>query len=1205
MDIMVRNGLTTHAEMGGYIVNRDFDFVTSPIADGLSVIEASAGTGKTYAISHLVPRLLLDGTISNLGEILLVTFTNDAARELAERVRRVLEKLASDPSPDEISLDDGLHRLREYFGTDKVRQTAGRALLDLDLLGVSTIHSFYQKVLQTEGTLCGLPVVPELIPDATDLVDQVVYDMWEKRIASDPILTTLAVAGGWNIKSDLAFIKFALAAPDARFTPDAQPIDEVIGELCDAASQFDPSICDEMRAIWEKVPAWNQCAMNEPDREALLNTLTQSTNTITPEFLNAARQIQSSPDWITARTKESKAIKADAQQSKAVQVATEIGQIIDRTGWNFRINCIYEIRTAVSQALKSNRQITYDGIIESLFHTLQSDHARPLVNRLRSRYHVALIDESQDTDHRQFEIFKKVFVGFDGENPISRHHLILIGDPKQAIYAFRGADVNTYLEAKRLAGHQCYTLTKTFRSPEPLVQATNALFVRPGSLLKDGLTFTNATSGLDGDRKLVVDGQPDDAKIECWIVPDEDGSKYSSSDKRNPLIAATVSSEIVRILNANAKIIQTMSDGSQSERQVLPSDFAVLVSDKHQAAAVADELFNRSVPAIRAGADDIMASDEAAELLAVLRALHEPRRSNLRHAALATRWFGKNSENIRNAEENPESWLETMSAWHAVWLREGIAAALSMIDCEFEFTARIASLDRGERSVTNIRQLTDILETASLELGNQPGRLVRWLAQEISRSGDGRTADERQQQLESDADAVQIVTMHSAKGLQYPLVFCPFLWSAREPRGIEKLSVQGASPRIIDLALADSSYHAAIARSNLEDRLRLAYVAVTRAMVKVWIYGGEVCGTKTPASALDWLLRSDETTDFPSWANSFEPTGRGTQHLHGIKSLAAAAGVCHEIHCKPPTPPEFQHWMQVASVAPEHLIALEAPVIPRPWGLTSFSALTREKHPHAEPDVPFPPHGTTIRKTSFISASTNPFLNAPGGALVGTAVHDWIEPWDFKPPTRSALSTHFSKFPIPESSALFVDQVHGMLDVLREAILPGLGCRMHEACPSAEASEWHFQLPIHDALTARALAQVFFADGQVDYASALAALPVEQLLGYLHGFIDRVAFFHGSWGVIDWKTNHLGSSPADYQPDALRSCAERSHYVLQTHLYLVALRRFLGPEANIAGAWLVFLRGVAAGTDHGILHVQPTSSIMMNLDQLFASPSRV
>ncbi|MFZ4774141.1 MAG: UvrD-helicase domain-containing protein, partial [Terrimicrobiaceae bacterium] len=689
----------------------DFDFAGEALEPGLSVIEASAGTGKTYAISHLVPRLLLDDSAANLGEILLVTFTNDAARELADRVRRVIEKLHAPPAPDEAVADAGLHRLREKFGAEKVHEVAGRALLDLDLLGVSTIHSFCQKVLQTEGTLCGLPAVPELIPDSAEIADRVLRDLWESLIAGNALHAAVASAMRWKLDEDLSFLKTALPLENPEPVPEAGGFESGMAEIENLRKELTKDVCDELGGILASVTDWTQDDPGETVRSRLAAGLGGSTDAASQGFLDAVRHAASAPEWVSGSRKEGKALKAKAAGCRAVEIAAKIVEILDKARWNFRIGCLAEIRPAVARALAAARQITYDGLIDTLRNAVRGGQAAQLSARLRSRFKVALIDESQDTDDRQFEIFRNIFVGRHGEKPLSAHRLVLIGDPKQAIYAFRGADVNTYLAAKYLAGGRVYSLTKTFRSPAALVRATNALFFRSGSLLKDGLDFLPATSGIVGDRQLLVGAEPDKARVECWIVPDADGDNYSNNKMRNDLIAGTVASEIVRLLNGKAQ----MTTGTSNPRDVRPGDFAILVSDGRQAEAVADALLARDVPAVRAGSDDIMASEEAGELLAILRALHEPRRIGLRLAALATRMLGVSSEAIHalTASGRDEEWMGKFLLWQEAWLRQGIASAIAVMDSAAGITIRLTSLERGERSVTNLRQLTDLLETAS------------------------------------------------------------------------------------------------------------------------------------------------------------------------------------------------------------------------------------------------------------------------------------------------------------------------------------------------------------------------------------------------------------------------------------------------------------------------------------------------------------
>jgi len=1160
-----------------------FDIITTPIDPGLSVIEASAGTGKTYVISRLVPRLLLERTVSRLGEILLVTFTNDAARELSNRVRGVLEKLTGMPQPDEEKSDPAAHDLRQKFQQPDHRAVIARALLDIDQLGVSTIHSFCQRILQTEGTLCGLPVVPELIPDAEELIEEALYDLWKNQIAGDGLVSAIAAAQCWNPADDLAFVKQALGLDDLETDPPARPFEEVLQELKDASLKLTRPVLAELETFLQRVTAWTKSAPDEAGRREILDVLRAAKSAAHPGFFEAVQSLAEAEGWINGARKEGKPDKAKAATLPAVVFAKQICDHLQTVGWHWQLDCLAGIRKSVASALRKNRQITYDGLITTLRDALRSPKNGPLLAaRLRGQFRVALIDESQDTDPRQFEIFRKVFGG-----PESR--LVLIGDPKQAIYEFRGADVNTYLEAKTLAGGKIFSLSKTFRSPAPLVQAVNTLFQRPSSLLKDGLDFTPATSGLTED--MFLDDGGSRARLEAWIVPDEQADAYSNNSKRLPLIADTVASEIVRLLQSGARIVQSATNGGETGgAPVNPGNFAVLVSSRFEADAMIQALQSRQVPAIQAKAADIMTSDEAGELLVLLRAMEDPRRSALRLAALATRLMGRTADDIRRIREDAaedDALLEKFLRWQEVLHRQGIAAALAEIDRDEKISLRLAGTLQGDRRVTNLRQLTDLLQSAALDLANRPGHLVRWFGQEIARSDSG--TDERQQQLESDAQAVKIVTMHSAKGLEYDLVFCPFLWSAKnlkKDQRAKKLSRPGLPPLLVNPGLADHRHDSAFARAALEDRLRLAYVAVTRARVKAWILGGALSGNKPAPSALDWLLRVEDEPGFDDWCAATGPAARGSLHKTGLASLIAAGGSV--IEQREPPGPSSEIWQPSDSLSSPTLSALVPPEIPAPWVMTSFSSLTREKNPHSGGEsVPAEP----------TAVQSNPFFSAPGGAMVGTAIHEWIQQWDFS--DTAGMNSHLAKYPLPApgGEGALHESVAGMLDQLRDAVLPGMDCTIATACPHAEASEWHFQLPINDSLSSRSLAEVFANHGEPDYAAMLDTLPAEELKGYLHGFLDRLAFHNGVWGVIDWKTNKLAHG---YEQPSLRSCAMQSHYLLQTHLYLVALRRFLGPDVRIAGAWLVFLRGIRPGTSDGILHIQPSDALMKDLDALFA-----
>lgn len=1167
---------------------REFDFVSSPLALGLSVIEASAGTGKTYAISHLVPRLLLDKSVSKLDEILLVTFTNDAARELSDRVRRVLETLHAAPAIDEVINNPGVSELRKTFKDAEHREIIARALLDVDRLGVSTIHSFCQRVIQNEGELCNLPVVPELVPNADDLIEDALYELWKTHIAGDGFLAAIASDNEWNAFDDLKFIKQMMDLDHPRTMPDARCFETAVREVDTLCSGFTAEMMAELEEIFD-ASVKNSTAVSMAELHELFSDLLQRRS----GFFTAIICLAKSEKWIDGR--KSKSQKARWSESRALALSKEILAAIPELNWQWKIFCFDQIQGIVAGQLRKKRLITYDGLISTVRDALAlPGQGELLAARLRDHYRIALIDESQDTDPRQFEIFKRIFL-----NSEKTHRLVLIGDPKQAIYGFRGADVNTYLDAKSHALDSTFVLNKTYRSPQPLVNAVNAVFSRERSFLKEGLDYIPAVSGLTRDRCLSGQGVRESARLEFWIVPDANGDAYSSREKYTQRISESVASEIVRLLNTPARIVT----GGES-RFVGPGDFAVLVNDRFEAAAMIDALRQRQVPAIQAKAGDVMLSEEAGELLVLLRALNEPRRSGLRKAALATRLLQCSDSGLKHLSPDDDEQLDKFLRWQEVMHKHGIATLLAEVDREEKVTLGFAKLQDGERRITNLRQLTDLLQSMSLKLGNRPGQLLHWFGQQISCASTRTEVEEYQQHLESDAQAVQIVTMHAAKGLEYNLVFCPFLGATKfkkNTKSVCKLSEPGRLPLLVNTDLSTNpEYHKKLVRAAFEDRLRLAYVAITRAKVRVWIYAGACTGKDGTGSILDWLLWPEISVEFDDWY-TLETSERGRRHMQAVAAFP------DDITYREPPGPDDAVWNPQEVTETRALTTLPLPAIPAVWGITSFSSLTREKHPHAEIGTSIRPENTLALPDALIAA--NPFLYAPGGTRMGTAIHDWIEQWDFSSLDEPKLGAHLRKYNLPKmaNGASLPDAVSAMLHELSNAILPELDCCVAKACRDVSASEWHFHLPIKKFLNPQMLASAFYNFGTGatrDYAMQLDALTVDQLQGYLQGFLDRLAIQGDTWGVIDWKTNQLGLMPEDYSESALMECAKQSHYLLQAHLYLVALRRYLGSEARIAGAWLVFLRGVQSGTSRGILSVCPTGDLLDALDDLFFHPQR-
>jgi len=1161
-----------------------FDPITSPIEAGLTVIEASAGTGKTFSISHLVPRLLLQKPALRLSEILLVTYTNDAAGELADRTRKVFADLVSENPP----ANETMAALRALIadtprGSEKIHQ----AIRELDLLSISTIHSFCQSVIQAEGELCGLPVMPEVLVDSKDLVCESLHDIWKSRVANDKTLAGVAAKLGWKFKDDLSFVSNALEMPEIRVEPDPEPFEKFFARLANPQGRFQPQDVADLKSLFEAVK-WNKKGGSPEFRSGVLSTLECPGDLV--GWYEAVKWVGSLDKSGPITKPKNDDIHARVAKLKSVKIAHAVLEDFEMLTLSWRKHLSETVAEKVEADLKAKRLTTFNGMVHTLHSALHGAHAEVLQKRIRERFRVALVDESQDTDGAQFRIFEKIFL--DSED----HSLVLIGDPKQAIYAFRGADVNTYLAAKNRPGAKIYTLSATYRSPQPLVDCVNAIFNHSGSFLKKNLAFIPASSAMTQDTWLqeCADGMSPVARLEAWVVPDSQAQDFSNADKRHSEISNAVASEIARLLAMDEPTLGIMEKGAEKPGRLCPADFAVLVSSNFEAVVIHEALKKRGIPAIRKTGEDVMGSEEARELLTLLMAVTSPLQSKIRRAALATRLLGKTDAEIRAIDETESD--ETVSKfqnWKLEWARRGISAVIGLIDDREGISKRLAASTDGERRLTNFRHLTDLLSGFAAVSGSKPNHLLIWLEQEIARANSSeKPPEERLLQLESDSLAVKITTMHSAKGLEYPLVFCPFLWTSSEPKHYQVLN-RGGAISMVDTKLCAESVRDKINESIIEERLRLTYVALTRAQVKLWICAGAVPGAGGKPSALDWLLRPTRDAGFEGWASQ-AASNRGNTHMEVLSSISDKLGGLCVVKEKLPSGGNEKYSSKPPIISDQ----VETVRVPQSfWRVTSFSQLTREKHAKGDSSKP---SADESAPTDPAQSTPNAFASLRGGAALGTAVHDFLETWDFASvPDAAYLEKHFSGYSLGKGYDDITPASVDMLGHLREAVLPALDCSVEEASRTPKTSEWQFHLPAAERFSVSKIAEVFREHGDSDYADSLEMLGSDALEGFLQGFIDKIAAHGTAYGVIDWKTNNLAS----YDQESLRKAARASHYWLQTHLYLVALQRYLGDQADIRGAWLIYLRGVQSGTPNGILHINPKPELLRGLSNLFAQPN--
>ncbi len=1224
---------------------KPFDLASAFLPTGLTVIEASAGTGKTWTVAHLLPKLLIEGSLPALERAVLVTFTEDAARELSERVRRTVlqceEAVAGRRVPEPGARGAGLRLLLEVYEglPDDVARTQARVRLKNAAeaggeIQVSTIHAFCRQVLESEAFLCGMAPGFRLLADPAALVEGALRDHRRLRLVTDPLLSAAAAASPetWSLGGDRADWEALERLPERRLHPEPMSLEEATRRLRAALEALAAARGD----LGSVVEAMEKYGANEraPAAETLehCRKLLADLDPGCPpaELLVEVGRWKDPADWFAKRKQAAKDFRAELERGPLLPVLGEVRGALRGLRWAWSGELARGFAARLRARLAREHGATFQGLIDRLAESLSGPNGEELAARLRQRWSLCLVDESQDTDPLQLGIFERIFnPSPEGLAELSTR-LVLIGDPKQAIYAFRGADLGAYLCAARKAGDQRHNLLVTYPSSHALVRGLNALWSRLPRPLGPDLEVGAASSGLDP----AEGGPPDDGM----------GAVVLATAGMDDFPAWTRSqAQVEGAARACAAAVRGVLDRRMDGRLVGPGDCAVLVRSYREAEAVAAALRALGIPLVLRDDSDVGQSEEAGELRTILEAVLGRGRIQGLRAALATRLVGLDAEDLESLDlAAEEAWIRRFAQWREVWVREGIAALIAALDAGWDgsdgagvhpgASRNLTAEPDAERRLTDWRHLGELVGAWEAEGARRPEALLRTLEEALARSLDGQERippEERQRRLEADGSAVQILTVHRAKGLEFDLVFCPFLWSQRK-RGQKKRD--SSERRIVELesgrrycepGLLDPAEAAALERrdawNSLREHLRWAYVALTRARRRVWVLVGLVgCSDKAqsvaPVGALDWLLRPEDGEageDFCVAELSRKGLKDPGSRAAGLRSVLEdlerrGQGAIRVVEATQAAEPWTRPRVEGSVLRARSFTRGALPT----WGLASYSSLIGgggEAPPRERRDPAFAP-------MEEAPGARVPLAAFPAGPGVGNALHELLEGWDFGPLDpgipAAALKRHGMAGPLEDGTdpaALLA----GLLPAWADSRVPGLDVPLGQAARLKRLSEWPFLLGLGSrGLDPGTLAGVFESharDGRERaYARSLAELPPGVAQGYLHGFIDRLLVHEGRWAVLDWKSNHLGPRPADYAPDSLRRAACEHHYVLQLHLYLVALRRHLrvrDPGAALAGAGLCFLRGLEAGTSRGYLWFDPPVGLLDDLDALMLPAS--
>ena len=1117
--------------------------LTGPLPTGVTVLEASAGTGKTYTIAALAARYVAEGM--PLERMLLITFTRMATGELRDRVRERLvvceERLGRaldgvlDPADDEVVALLATGTAEEV---QQRRDRLVRAIANFDAATIATTHGFCQEVLAELGTIGDLEPDTVFVEDVSDLIEEVLDDLYVRRFQKH---------GGAPFDRSQA-LKIARAAVD-------NPGDDL-----------------------------------EP---------------------------------------------TDAPHDSVAAM---------------RYRLAYAVREELEQRKRQMAIMTYDDLLTRLNDTLGGPSGPAAAARLRSRYQVVLVDEFQDTDPVQWQILHRAFIHAGAT-------LVLIADPKQAIYAFRGADVYAYLTAAKTASTQA-TLQTNRRSDQALLTAYDALFGN-ARLGHAGIVYRTVTAA-DAHKQPRLTAAPACTPLRIRVVGRDDPTieRTPTGLLRAPAvrerIAEDLAADVVALLSSSAQIERRHPDGTAAGRaSICAGDIAVLVRTHSHADLIRAALEVAQVPAVINGAGSVFATESAREWLRLLEAIDRPAATTRARVAALTPFIGWSATRIATAGES--DWEEVhrrLHRWSRILRDHGVAELTEAIMLGEDLPARVLAGPEGERRLTDLRHLAQLLhQTAAAEkLGVTA--LRGWLSQQIAAAEREEGEEERTRRLESDAQAVQILTIHRSKGLEFPIVYCPFLWSPgwipSDPEPVFFHDPALGDRRTIDVGLDGPGFRKHRRQNLVEERgeeLRLAYVALTRAKLQAVIWwAGAWDSQHSPLGRL--LLAKGVGGNVAPEGGSSIPQDKAV--LARLEQLVAQAPSCIAVE---PSVIGHDRSLSAAAQTAAHLAAARFDrELDLRWRRTSYSDITAAAHEllvasepeesilSDEPPSPSPAPGAPAadgagRMVLGLDAAS-PMAALPVGVQFGTFVHRVLEASDF---AVADLDAELAKQIARVRARRTLDLGDGAAAVagLRAAIETPLGelvdgISLRDVRRSERLDELEFELPLvggddpSGRLTLAAIAATLRAhlgpdDPLAGYAERLEDPALRSTVrGFLTGSIDLVIRLEGPrFAIVDYKTNWLGPIDEEltvghYRPAVLGAEMSRAHYSLQALLYTVALHRYLrwrqrgyDPDEHLAGVLYLFLRGMTGaesptvdGSRCGVFAWRPAGALMIELSDV-------
>ncbi|MFW9286630.1 exodeoxyribonuclease V subunit beta [Glaesserella parasuis] len=1180
-----------------------------------SLIEASAGTGKTYTMANLYLRLILGVRCPSpltVEQILVVTFTKAATQELRDRIREKLVNVGKwfrDPSSKEAQ-----DALREPFLAalyQEVQPRLNECLLrlsiaerEIDLASIFTIDSFCQKMLFQFAFSSGIRFDIDLLSNENELLTRLSEETWRELFYPMGLAETVAVAEELKTPSDaLTAVKGYLYGdfPDlaaenqwltqgiSSYLADYQALlQEAKQHWLAVGAEAESLIVAEINKNYKKGEKkslsrrayqmrWIENWLKELNEWATSGSHYFPTNSLSrfcQDFINEKAEEGAEPLTHTIFAKNQDYLTAYQTQFEGKSKAILLYQFFSH------------LRQKLADYKQTHKEKSFGDMLSFLLSALQSERGDTLAQQIRALYPFAMIDEFQDTNQQQYEVFQRIFM----DQNASEQGFIMIGDPKQSIYKFRGADIFTYLKAKNEVQEQA-TLDRNWRSVPEVVESCNRLFQFPEGdnppFLYHGIPFQPVKA------KEASDTLVGEQATRCLLI---------STEFDEQLVAAHCAYQIQQQLKKSEQGLLFVQK-EEGNRPLEAKDITILVRSHKQASLIRAELLKRHIPSVFfSERNSVYETQEAQDLRFILSACLTPYRQSSLLSAIGTSLWGLTSTDIFNIKQDEKAWdnvVESFVGYQQVWLHQGILPMLHQIFVKENIIQRINALPNAERRITDLLHLAELLQGAMPNLENEFA-LLRWYEQQLD-NPDGY-ADEQKQRLESEESLVKVVTIHGSKGLEYPVVWLPFVAKASQPAKSKPITIYQNDEGKAHWSFGSQSDEIKkyIDKAEFAEDLRLLYVAVTRAKYQLNLILPSQFDEKW--NSLSYLLSNGEIG-----------TG-GIAPSQNTQYYLAQKGIKAELITVNNDVPE-DNWQPIL-VQPIDIEAKSFTGKIRTVGqITSFTALQaqNERLQHKEQNIPLATFGdeaqdydrTEFIASDFLEDNAQPYsrYQFPHSTKVGNLLHKFFEHWDFQQAVdQTQLQALCEQLNLDEA---WLEPLTTWFEQVIQTPFGEQAVSLAQIFTNKRLNEWQFYLRLSNKEALYRLNQLLKKHSPL--AKQLPDLTLYNLEGFVRGFVDCIAQIDGKFYVIDYKSNFLGYLPQDYQAEKLAKTMGQFRYDLQYLLYTLAVHRYLSArlgenynyEQHFGGVAYLFLRGMNGEPNSGVYFDKPSQELIEEMDRLF------